>query len=136
VPRWPDMTTAERLLAKSERDEETGCLRWTGVHTPKGYGRIRVAGRDRFVHQVAHEVWIGPIPSGMEVDHVAAVGCAHRDCIEPRHLESVTPPRASPVLCEPLRYGRRERTTRMPASGSRAIAVTLTCSSTATRAAI
>ena len=80
---------AQRLLARSERSAE-GCLRWTGAHVSKGYGQIVVNGRRRSVHIVAHEVWIGPVPEGYDVDHVHAKGCRHRDCIEPAHLEAVT----------------------------------------------
>jgi hypothetical protein len=80
---------AQRLLARSERTSE-GCLRWTGAHVPEGYGQIVVNGRTRRVHVVAHEVWIGPVPDGHEVDHVHARGCRYRDCIEPSHLEAVT----------------------------------------------
>lgn len=79
-----------RLLADSERDEDTGCLRWRGSVSPKGYGRMTVDGRSVAVHRLAHRVWIGPIPQGLEIDHVAARGCRHRDCIEPAHLEAVT----------------------------------------------
>jgi hypothetical protein len=35
-------------------------------------------------------MFVGPIPDGHEIDHVAARGCRHRDCIEPTHLEPVT----------------------------------------------
>lgn len=80
---------ARRLLERSERSSE-GCLRWTGAHSAHGYGQITVDGRHRLVHIVAHEVWIGPIPAGFEVDHVHANGCRHRDCTEPSHLEAVT----------------------------------------------
>ena len=80
---------AQRLLTRSERSSE-GCLRWTGAHFQKGYGAIVVDGRTRPAHIVAHEVWIGPVPDGHEVDHVHARGCRHRDCIEPAHLEAVT----------------------------------------------
>lgn len=80
---------ARRLLERSERSSE-GCLRWTGAHTAKGYGQITVDGRHRPVHVLAHEAWIGPVPAGLEVDHVHARGCRHRDCIEPSHLEAVT----------------------------------------------
>lgn len=79
----------ERLLANSAR-AENGCLRWTGMCTEKGYGRISVDNRLRPVHVIAHEVWIGPVPDGYDVDHVHARGCRFRDCIEPSHLEAVT----------------------------------------------
>ncbi len=80
---------AQRLLVRSERSAE-GCLRWTGAHVSKGYGQIVVNGRKRSVHVVAHEIWIGPVPEGYDVDHVHAKGCRHRDCLEPSHLEAVT----------------------------------------------
>lgn len=80
----------ERLLARSVRDPESGCLRWQGAHTPAGYGQISTNGKKVSVHRAAHELWIGPIPDGYDVDHVAARGCRHRDCIEPTHLEAVT----------------------------------------------
>lgn len=79
----------EQLLARSVQ-AANGCRRWTGPHHRKGYGHISIAGRVRRAHIVAHEVWIGPVPDGYEVDHVYARGCRYRDCIEPAHLEAVT----------------------------------------------
>ena len=84
------MATLDDLDVRSERDAITGCLRWTGAHTPKGYGQIVLAGRTVAVHRAAYERANGPIPEGMEVDHVYERGCRHRDCIEPSHLEAVT----------------------------------------------
>ena len=80
----------DRLIEGSARDNTSGCLRWQGAKNPKGYGEITVDNRRRAVHRIAHEVWIGPILEGFEIDHVAANGCVHRDCIEPSHLEAVT----------------------------------------------
>lgn len=77
-----------KILTRSVRDGE--CLRWTGSHNPKGYGQVCHEGRVLDVHRAAHELWVGPIPDGLEVDHVAARGCRHRDCVEPAHLEAVT----------------------------------------------
>lgn len=82
--------TIAKLTANVVRDPDTGCLRWTGSHNHKGYGSIAIDGRSRAVHRVAHEVWIGPIADGLEVDHVHARGCRYRDCVEPEHLEAVT----------------------------------------------
>lgn len=79
-----------KLITRSARDEQTGCLRWQGAHAPKGYGQICVDGRRMAVHRAAYQLWVGPIPDGYEIDHVAERGCAHRDCIEPTHLEAVT----------------------------------------------
>ena len=84
------MATVETLDLRSVRNSETGCLRWMGAHTPKGYGQIVIDGKHRGVHRVAYERAFGPIPDGFEVDHVYAKGCRYRDCIEPSHLEAVT----------------------------------------------
>lgn len=80
----------QRLIAKSAKHAETGCLRWTGAHNAKGYGYIHALGKTQSVHRVAYELWVGRIPDGMEVDHVHSRGCRFRDCIEPTHLEAVT----------------------------------------------
>lgn len=85
-----DSSVEEALLARSIRDDATGCLRWTGAKTSIGYGVIRVRGEARYVHRLAHEFWVGPIPDDYVVDHVADRGCRFRDCIEPSHLEAVT----------------------------------------------
>lgn len=74
----------ERLTRLSVRDG--ACLLWTGHLTPAGYGSMKVKGTTVGVHRVAHEVWIGPIPAGLEVDHL----CGNRACLEPAHLEAVT----------------------------------------------
>lgn len=87
-PQMKDKLAA-KLLANSE-PTETGCLRWLGRHNHKGYGDFYNAGKYLRAHRVAYEVWIGPIPEGLEIDHVYAKGCRFRDCIEPSHLEAVT----------------------------------------------
>lgn len=81
-------TVAEKLALNSRREGE--CLRWTGAHTPTGYGQLAVDGRRRSVHRLAYELAHGPIPDGCEIDHVTARGCRFRDCIEPTHLEAVS----------------------------------------------
>lgn len=64
-------------------DEKEGCLRWSydvgprarykqkaGHLTPQGYIRIKIQGVSIFAHRV---VWImlkGPIPEGLEIDHI------------------------------------------------------------------
>lgn len=58
------------------------CWLWTGLLADNGYGRFG----KRYVHQVAYERWVGPIPDGMELDHL----CRVRHCANPAHLEAVT----------------------------------------------
>lgn len=76
------------------------CWAWTGSRLTAGYGRIKHAGRTYRAHRVAYELAIGPIPDGLHLDHlchtrdVACPGgntCPHRGCVNPAHLEPVTP---------------------------------------------
>jgi hypothetical protein len=74
-----------RLFSRFEMSAD-GCWLWTGKQSGPGYGGISVLGRKRYVHRVAHELFLGPIPSGFQVDHL----CRVRLCFCPDHLEAVT----------------------------------------------
>ena len=78
----PRPTTFERFNAKVVTDAETGCWRWTGVRTHDGYGTLF----EGYAHRVSYELFVGPIPEGLEVDHL----CNNRCCVNPEHLEPVT----------------------------------------------
>lgn len=118
------MASLTALDLRVVRDADSGCLRWQGAHTPKGYGQIYLDGKAQAVHRVAYERAFGPIPDGLEVDHVRAQGCVHRDCIEPAHLEAVTHAenvqrRPLPVVCgEGHPYVDGSYLTKVTASGS------------------
>jgi hypothetical protein len=75
-----------RLLSKAVIDFETGCWNWTASMNGKGYGQITVAGGMQKAHRAAYELIEGPIPAGLELDHL----CRNRACINPAHLEPVT----------------------------------------------
>lgn len=78
-----------RLLGQLVIDS-SGCLLWTGETNQNGYGRIKIGGRKYQVHRVMYEMFVGPIPDGLEVDHVKARGCVNKNCAGPAHLEPVT----------------------------------------------
>lgn len=82
---------AAQLHRASQRDEATGCLVWTGPRNHAGYGRLRSAAlhptKMLRVHRLAWELVHGPIPAGLEIDHL----CRNRACINVEHLEVVTP---------------------------------------------
>jgi hypothetical protein len=65
-------------------------LLWTGAKDKDGYGHTTIGGHFRRVHRVMYELFVGPIPDGMELDHVKARGCRNRNCASPAHLEPVT----------------------------------------------
>lgn len=63
-----------------------GCWEWTAGRTGGGYGAIMVEGRQSTAHRVVYEVFVGPIPIGLDLDHL----CRNRGCVRPDHLEPVT----------------------------------------------
>lgn len=74
-------------------DWEDGCLVWQGSG-PREYGTFQPGTRaldpKEYVHRFAYLRFVGLIPSGKEIDHVAARGCHSKRCILPWHLEAVT----------------------------------------------
>ncbi len=63
-----------------------GCMIWTGAKGGNGYGQVRIQGQARSAVSVAYEIYIGPIPPGLEPDH----SCRTRQCVNVAHLELVT----------------------------------------------
>lgn len=64
-----------------------GCWVWGRGLTGAGYGEFQVGGRVFLTHRYAYELVNGPIPQGLELDHL----CRNRRCVRPDHLEAVTP---------------------------------------------
>lgn len=71
----------------SRTDQSGTCWLWLGTVARDGYGK---AAYGRPAHRVAYELAVGPIPEGLEIDHVAKRGCTHLNCVNPAHLEAVT----------------------------------------------
>lgn len=67
-------------------DPETKC--WVaGGYLHRGYKSIHMVGRkNKRLHRVSYEHYIGPIPEGLQLDHV----CRNTACCNPRHLDPVT----------------------------------------------
>lgn len=83
-------TTDERFDAKWELDPDTGCHVWTGTTSGHGYGRFhRGDGSRKMVraHVYAYERKYGPVPGGLELDHVV---CSNPPCCNPDHVEPST----------------------------------------------
>lgn len=71
-------------------DPETGCWRWQRSTNRSGYGMVNISdSSERMAHRYFYERKYGPIPEGMELDHVRERGCRYRDCVNPDHLEPV-----------------------------------------------
>lgn len=67
-------------------DDADGCWPWDSPNPSHGYGQMRVGARRIMAHRAAYELLVGPIPDGLELDHL----CRNRACVNPTHLEPVT----------------------------------------------
>lgn len=80
----------DRLLEKIQKlPDSPGCWLWTGsIHATSGYGQVwsQAIGRVDRAHRLVYQTLIGPIPEGLELDHL----CRTRSCVNPAHLEPVT----------------------------------------------
>lgn len=75
---------AERFAAWTQLTD--GCHLWTGTISENGYGRFTVNRRFVQAHRWAYEQVHGPIPPGLQLDHL----CRNRACVNVAHLEAVT----------------------------------------------
>lgn len=62
------------------------CWIWNGCRSGGGYSQVRFQGRKFLVHRIFYELFVGPIPKDLEIDHL----CRTRACVNPKHLEPVT----------------------------------------------
>lgn len=63
-----------------------GCWLWTRNASGNGYCYITTDQGKKGVHVVSYEMLVGPIPEGMQLDHL----CRVHPCVNPDHLEVVT----------------------------------------------
>jgi hypothetical protein len=72
---------AERLALHSVT-APSGCRIWIAARSEAGYGRLATG----YAHRLSYETHVGPIPPGMQIDHL----CRRRACIRPEHLQAVS----------------------------------------------
>lgn len=85
MPRL-NQTIAERFERHFHPEPNTGCWLWTGHLHDHGYAMLRANGKNMRMHRWSYEHFIGPIPRGLQIDHL----CRTRCCVNPDHLEAVT----------------------------------------------
>lgn len=73
----------DRFWRKVEKTDS--CWLWRGALVG-GYGQFRVGAKAIPSHRWSFEQECGPVPDGLELDHL----CRVRACVRPSHLEPVT----------------------------------------------
>jgi hypothetical protein len=82
---WAKVNTTGPL--PESRPDLGPCWLWTAALNNRGYGTFRARGRPgNYAHRFAYELLRGPIPDGLELDHL----CRTPRCVNPEHLEPVT----------------------------------------------
>lgn len=71
----------------SHRPDLGPCWIWIAAINAKGYGIMSVDVGSTLVHRISYKISGGVIPDGMQIDHL----CRVRNCVNPKHLEVVTP---------------------------------------------
>lgn len=69
-----------------DRGYKTPCWVWILSKNKFGYGKCEIKGKHRLAHIVSYEKNYGPVPEGLQLDHL----CRVSSCIRPDHLEAVT----------------------------------------------
>ena len=77
----------ERFWSHVDVRDEAECWNWLAAKTSGGYGRFRTPKTHLLAHRVSYELSVGPIAQGLQLDHL----CRNRSCVNPTHLEPVTP---------------------------------------------
>jgi hypothetical protein len=75
-----------RFWSKVDKGGPGGCWVWTASLNNMGYPRFNAGDREMLAHRFAYEDVVGPIPDGLELDHL----CRRPVCVNPAHLEPVT----------------------------------------------
>lgn len=85
MPKLAPLSLEDRFRALLQEDS-SGCWLWQGFRLPTDYGTFTANGRTQIAHRLAYELFVGPIPDGLHLDHL----CRVRRCVNPAHLEPVT----------------------------------------------
>lgn len=80
------MQLPNRIENKINKQGPNGCWLWMGTIGNLGYGKTEIKGKTCLVHRVVYQHLVGPIPDGLQLDHL----CRTRSCVNPKHLEAVT----------------------------------------------
>lgn len=89
--RYGDPHAVKKVKGDDERrfwskvEKSADCWLWRGAADSHGYGRFHLIDYTTGAHRFAYESAVGPIPDGLQLDHLCRVPL----CVNPQHLEPV-----------------------------------------------
>ena len=87
IQRFMEKVEVNGRVGVGHSGEETPCWNWLGSKQSNGYGRVSCEGKTRFAHRVSYAIFNGSCPVGYHIHHL----CLNTGCVNPDHLQAVTP---------------------------------------------
>lgn len=116
---WDPVSEQRRILQLATFPSGIGgCWLLETQINSNGYARLKRAGKRVLAHRWAYEMFVGPIPVGLNLDHtchdpqtctVPAAECPHRACVNSAHLQPVTQSENCRRGASGFAVGRRNR---------------------------
>jgi hypothetical protein len=82
LQNWKTRSIRQRILDGSKLNLVSGCWEWQHGTLAVKYGGMKILGKSKYVHRLAYEEFVMPIPKGMFVCHL----CDNPICCNPDHL--------------------------------------------------
>ncbi len=80
MPASKRLRLRAKIVSKLEFKDE--CWEWCAARDEDGYGKIKIAGKNRRTHRISYQLHVGQIAPGSQVLHK----CDNPPCVNPDHL--------------------------------------------------
>lgn len=111
---WFTPEQLQKIISRIE-PQESGCWWYPRVPNRKGYAQTRIGWpttKSVLIHHLAWIYYKGDIPEGMVIDHLChnpaecdgGNTCPHRRCVNPDHLQLLTPQENNAKTVKVLKY--------------------------------